>query len=90
MALPGSIYIYQGEELGLPEVEDIPVERRQDPMWSRSGGRDPGRDGCRVPIPWAGDRPSYGFSAASADRPWLDPLDLLKHLAVRRVLVKPQ
>ena len=56
MALPGSMYIYQGEELGLPEVEDIPDERRQDPMWVRSGGRDPGRDGCRVPIPWTGDQ----------------------------------
>ena len=62
MALPGSMYIYQGEELGLPEVEDIPSERRQDPMWLRSGGVDPGRDGCRVPLPWAGDRPPYGFS----------------------------
>jgi alpha-glucosidase len=73
MALPGSMYVYQGEELGLPEVEDIPFDRRQDPMWLRSGGVDPGRDGCRVPIPWAGDRPPYGFSEAGADRPWLDP-----------------
>ena len=56
MALPGSMYIYQGEELGLPEVEDIPADRRQDPMWLRSGGVDPGRDGCRVPLPWSGDR----------------------------------
>ena len=55
MALPGSMYVYQGEELGLPEVEDIPAELRQDPMWLRSGGVDPGRDGCRVPLPWAGD-----------------------------------
>jgi alpha-glucosidase len=75
MALPGSMYIYQGEELGLPEVEDIPVERRQDPMWLRSGGRDPGRDGCRVPIPWTGNRPPYGFSGAGSDRPWLDQPD---------------
>jgi alpha-glucosidase len=73
MALPGSMYIYQGEELGLPEVEDIPDDRRRDPMWLRSGGRDPGRDGCRVPIPWLGDRPPYGFSPEGADRPWLDP-----------------
>ncbi len=73
MALPGSMYIYQGEELGLPEVEDIPFERRQDPMWLRSGGLNPGRDGCRVPIPWEGDRPPYGFSPAGAQRPWLDP-----------------
>ena len=72
MALPGSMYVYQGEELGLPEVEDIPSDRRQDPMWLRSGGVDPGRDGCRIPLPWAGDRPPYGFSGPS-DRPWLDP-----------------
>jgi alpha-glucosidase len=73
MALPGSLYVYQGEELGLPEVEDIPAERRQDPMWHRSGGVDPGRDGCRIPIPWSGERPPYGFSADGATgRPWLD------------------
>jgi alpha-glucosidase len=72
MALPGSMYVYQGEELGLPEVEDIPVELRQDPMWLRSGGLDPGRDGCRVPIPWSGDLPPYGFSADGAARTWLE------------------
>jgi alpha-glucosidase len=73
MALPGSMYIYQGEELGLPEVEDIPDDRREDPMWIRSGGLDPGRDGCRVPLPWAGERPPYGFSREGSDAPWLDP-----------------
>jgi alpha-glucosidase len=72
MALPGSMYIYQGEELGLPEVEDIPDDRKSDPMWFRSGRRDPGRDGCRVPIPWDGDKPPYGFSPDGADPPWLD------------------
>ncbi|MDX6486146.1 MAG: alpha-glucosidase [Gaiellaceae bacterium] len=72
MALPGSLYIYQGEELGLPEVEDIPFDRRQDPMWHRSGGVDPGRDGCRIPIPWEGDAPPYGFSPDGAARGWLD------------------
>ena len=71
MALPGSMYVYQGEELGLPEVEDIPAERRHDPMWFRSGGVDPGRDGCRVPLPWAGDQPTYGFSGDGAT-PWLE------------------
>ena len=75
MALPGSLYVYQGEELGLPEVEDIPNDRRQDPMWLRSGGVDPGRDGCRIPIPWSGDRPSYGFSDDGSARPWLDQPD---------------
>jgi alpha-glucosidase len=72
MALPGSMYIYQGEELGLPEVETIPADRRQDPMWRRSGGVDPGRDGCRVPIPWAGAKPPYGFSPNDGARLWLD------------------
>jgi alpha-glucosidase len=66
MALPGSVYVYQGEELGLPEVEDIEPGRIQDPMHFRSGGIDPGRDGARVPIPWEGDRPPYGFSPAGA------------------------
>jgi alpha-glucosidase len=72
MALPGSLYVYQGEELGLPEVEDIPFERRQDPMWHRSGGVDPGRDGCRIPLPWSGTAPPYGFSADGGARTWLD------------------
>jgi alpha-glucosidase len=75
MALPGSLYIYQGEELGLPEVEDIPFERRQDPMWHRSGGVDPGRDGCRIPIPWSGTAPPYGFSPDGAAQSWLDQPD---------------
>jgi alpha-glucosidase len=72
MALPGSVYLYQGEELGLWEVEDIPDERRQDPIWFRTGGADPGRDGCRVPLPWAGLEPPFGFSPADATaQPWL-------------------
>ena len=62
-ALPGSLYIYQGDELGLPEVEDLPRDLLQDPMHFRSDGVDPGRDGCRVPIPWSGDEPPFGFSA---------------------------
>jgi alpha-glucosidase len=72
MALPGSMYIYQGEELGLPEVEDIPPDRRRDPMWRRSGGVDPGRDGCRVPLPWSGTEPPYGFSPNQEASLWLD------------------
>jgi alpha-glucosidase len=75
MALPGSMYVYQGEELGLPEVEDIPADRRRDPMWLRSDGNDPGRDGCRVPIPWWGSGPPYGFSPDGAAQPWLDQPD---------------
>ena len=62
MALPGSFYLYQGDELGLPEVEDLPVDRIQDPMHFQSGGVDPGRDGCRVPLPWSGTAPPFGFS----------------------------
>jgi alpha-glucosidase len=69
MALPGSFYLYQGEELGLPEVEDIPEDRLQDPMHFRSGGLDPGRDGCRVPLPWSGTEPPYGFGTNS--QTWL-------------------
>ena len=69
LALPGGAYVYQGEELGLWEVEDIPEELLQDPSWNRSGHT---RDGCRVPIPWSGEKRPFGFSAgdASAD-PWL-------------------
>jgi alpha-glucosidase len=72
MALPGSMYVYQGEELGLPEAENIPPARRQDPMWLRSGGVDPGRDGCRVPLPWSGTQTPFGFSPNPAAQPWLD------------------
>jgi alpha-glucosidase len=72
LALPGPVYIYQGEELGLPEVEDLPDDVLQDPMFFRSDGSDPGRDGCRVPLPWRGDEPPFGFSSAGADgHPWL-------------------
>ena len=72
MALPGSVYIYQGEELGLWEVQDIPDELRQDPIWARTHGADPGRDGARVPLPWSGTEPPFGFSpAGAAAEPWL-------------------
>jgi len=69
-ALPGSMYIYQGDELGLPEVELDPAVI-QDPMHFRSGGVDPGRDGCRVPLPWSQARPPYGFGAAPGASTWL-------------------
>ncbi|WP_127473690.1 alpha-amylase family glycosyl hydrolase [Microbacterium sulfonylureivorans] len=62
LALPGSAYLFQGEELGLPEVIEIPGEARQDPTWFRTNGERYGRDGCRVPIPWTADAPAYGFS----------------------------
>ncbi|GHE10865.1 glycoside hydrolase family 13 protein [Streptomyces alanosinicus] len=70
LALPGGAYIYQGEELGLYEVEDLPEEVLQDPTWERSGHTIRGRDGCRVPLPWTGDTPPFGFSANGA-APWL-------------------
>ncbi|MDN3494982.1 glycoside hydrolase family 13 protein [Planococcus sp. APC 4015] len=69
LALPGSAYLYQGEELGLPEVIDIPGDARQDPTWFRTHGERYGRDGCRVPIPWTTDDPAYGFSPSGAS--WL-------------------
>jgi alpha-glucosidase len=70
LALPGSVYLYQGEELGLPEVLDLPDEVRQDPRFHNTGGEILGRDGCRVPIPWSGASQPYGFGPNGA-RPWL-------------------
>ncbi|WP_448808440.1 glycoside hydrolase family 13 protein [Agromyces bauzanensis] len=67
LALPGSAYLYQGEELGLPEVADIPDAARRDPTFFRSPGVDVGRDGCRVPLPWIADAPSFGFGPAGSD-----------------------
>ncbi|MBD0293367.1 MAG: glycoside hydrolase family 13 protein [Jiangellaceae bacterium] len=61
LALPGSAYVYQGEELGLPEVLDLPESALRDPIWKRSGHRVRGRDGCRVPLPWTRRGPSHGF-----------------------------
>ncbi|WP_329177714.1 glycoside hydrolase family 13 protein [Streptomyces decoyicus] len=90
LALPGSAYLYQGEELGLPEVTDLPDEVRQDPAFFRggratgavgpgtdtesapdgvaAGGQDGFRDGCRVPLPWSGELPPYGFGPGGS---WL-------------------
>jgi alpha-glucosidase len=68
LALPGSAYIYQGEELGLNEVVDLPESVLQDPIWERSHHTTRGRDGCRVPIPWETSGPSLGFGTAE---PWL-------------------
>ena len=69
LALPGSAYLYQGEELGLHEVPDIPAEDRQDPAYFRNPGVDLGRDGCRVPLPWATTGASLGFGPAGAHLP---------------------
>ncbi|NUR06564.1 MAG: glycoside hydrolase family 13 protein [Nocardioidaceae bacterium] len=75
LSLPGGAYVYQGEELGLPEVEDLPDDVLQDPTWERSGHTDRGRDGCRVPLPWSGDRPPYGFGPEGGAAPWLPQPD---------------
>ena len=69
LSLPGFSYLYQGEELGLPEVVDLPDASREDPTWFRTNGERYGRDGCRVPIPWEADGPSYGFGPTAAS--WL-------------------
>ncbi|MFG1869040.1 glycoside hydrolase family 13 protein [Micromonospora arborensis] len=68
LALPGCAYLYQGEELGLPEVLDLPDELRQDPAFLRTGES---RDGCRVPIPWSGEFAPYGFGPADSTLSWL-------------------
>ena len=76
LALPGSAYLYQGEELGLHEVGDLPRELLQDPVFWRSGGTDKGRDGCRVPLPWTVGGPSFGFGTGRAHLPqpaWFGP-----------------
>ena len=82
LALPGGAYLYQGEELGLPEVTDLPDELRQDPTFTRTGGAHPGRDGCRVPFPWAGDAPSFGFGPGP--RSWLPQPEAFGRYAVDR------
>ncbi|GAB2675917.1 glycoside hydrolase family 13 protein [Nocardia goodfellowii] len=68
LALPGAVFLYNGAELGLPNVDDLPEEALRDPMWERSGHTERGRDGCRVPMPWEGDAPPFGFTTGE---PWL-------------------
>ncbi len=67
LALPGTAFLYQGEELGLEEVA-LPDELRQDPIFARTNGARKGRDGCRVPVPWGGELPGHGFTS---ETPWL-------------------
>jgi alpha-glucosidase len=79
LALPGSAYLYQGEELGLHEVPDIPPDMIQDPVFSRSRGAEKGRDGCRVPLPWRASGTSFGFGSGAAHLPqpaWFGPLSV--------------
>ncbi|TDQ45722.1 glycoside hydrolase family 13 protein [Actinorugispora endophytica] len=80
LALPGSTYVYQGEELGLPEVSDLPAEVLRDPTWERTGHTVKGRDGCRVPIPWEPEGPSFGFGPGPG---WLPQPDDWGSLSVR-------
>ena len=80
LALPGSAYVYQGEELGLPDVVDLPEEVLADPIWERSGHTERGRDGCRVPIPWTVDGPSFGFGSGAS---WLPQPELFGELSVQ-------
>ncbi|MEU8131618.1 glycoside hydrolase family 13 protein [Micromonospora sp. NPDC049049] len=79
LALPGCAYLYQGEELGLPEVLDLPDELRQDPAFLRTGES---RDGCRVPIPWDGELAPYGFGPAGSELSWLPAPALWRALSV--------
>ena len=79
LALPGSAYLYQGEELGLPDVTDLPDEVRQDPSFFRAAGQDGFRDGCRVPIPWTRTGSSYGFGSGGS---WLPQPDTWGGLSV--------
>jgi alpha-glucosidase len=91
LALPGAVYIYQGEELGLPEVEDLPDDVLQDPIFLRSGGSDPGRDGCRVPLPWEGDAAPFGFSpSGTAAEPWLPQPEWWREFTAERQNVDPR
>ncbi|OFE16077.1 alpha-amylase [Humibacillus sp. DSM 29435] len=82
LALPGSAYLYQGEELGLPDSTDLPHHVRQDPTFGRTDGQEIGRDGCRVPLPWVGGAPSLGFGPAEAT--WLPQPASYDHYAVDR------
>jgi len=71
LALPGCTYLYMGEELGLPEVLDLPDTRREDPLFARTNGELIGRDGCRVPMPWTSSAAhSFGFSSRESSS-WL-------------------
>ncbi len=79
LGLPGSAYLYQGEELGLPDHTTLDDDLRQDPIWTRSGHLQRGRDGCRVPIPWESDAPGLGFGPTG--KTWLPQPDSYALLA---------
>ena len=85
LGLPGAAFVYQGQELGLAEV-DIPDELRQDPVFFRTNGARPGRDGCRVPIPWRDGPPGFGFTTGE---PWLPMPDAWRDQTVEAQLGAP-
>jgi alpha-glucosidase len=82
LALPGVVYLYQGEELGLPDVR-LPDAALRDPVWERSGRTVRGRDAQRVPVPWEGGPPGYGFTTGT---PWLPMPPAYGALTVARQL----
>ncbi|WP_229745218.1 glycoside hydrolase family 13 protein [Sediminivirga luteola] len=84
LGLPGSAYVYQGDELGLPEHTTLAPEDRQDPAYFRTGGGEMGRDGCRVPLPWAAEEHAFGFGAGEDATPWLPQPERFRHYAVDR------
>ncbi|MEN3361764.1 MAG: alpha-glucosidase [Mycobacteriales bacterium] len=86
-ALPGVAFVYNGDELGLPNV-DLPDDVLQDPVWERSGHKDRGRDGERVPLPWSGEKPPYDFTTGS--RTWLPMPDGWTDLTVEAELENPE
>ncbi|MFE7134614.1 alpha-amylase family glycosyl hydrolase [Streptomyces sp. NPDC057638] len=89
LALPGAAYVYQGEELGLPEVE-LPDEVLTDPIFRRTGDRRFVRDGCRVPLPWSGHASPFGFTGADgAAAPWLPQPGWFAHHTTDRALGDP-
>jgi len=87
LALPGSAYVYAGEELGLPDHLTLPDAARQDPTFRRTGGAESGRDGCRVPLPWEAAAPAFGFSATGAS--WLPQPEAFRELAANRQAADP-
>lgn len=86
LALPGSAYLYNGEELGLPEHTTLPHDARQDPAFFRTDGQEAGRDGCRIPLPWSADEPYAGFSPSGS---WLPQPDGWEEYAIDRQDTEP-
>lgn len=80
LGLPGGAYIYQGEELGLPEATELPGEVRQDPTYHHTNHETVGRDGCRIPMPWTRSGPSLGFGPTA--KTWLPQPAVYGELAV--------